>query len=85
MKYSLRSLMRFSIRDLFWIIALAAVLTAWWLDRRQLSQVIEKQNLEAQEVRAEIVALHANVTAEAKAFFNSLPTSSAPATNAPNP
>jgi hypothetical protein len=32
MKYSLRSLMRFSLRDLFWITVVVAMGLAWWLD-----------------------------------------------------
>jgi len=28
---------RFTIRDVLWLTALAAVLVAWWLDRRQLA------------------------------------------------
>lgn len=35
MKYSLRSLMTFSIRDLLWLMVVAAILTAWWLDHRR--------------------------------------------------
>jgi hypothetical protein len=34
MKYSLRSLMRFSIRDLFFITVIAAILAAWLADHR---------------------------------------------------
>ena len=32
MKYSLRSLMRFSLRDLFWITVVVAVVLGWWVD-----------------------------------------------------
>jgi hypothetical protein len=28
---------RFSIRDLLWLTALVAVLTAWWIDHRRLT------------------------------------------------
>ena len=34
MKYSLRSLMRFSLRDLFWLTAVAAIVLGWWLEHR---------------------------------------------------
>jgi hypothetical protein len=33
MKYSLRSLMTFSIRDLFWMTVVVALAVAWWIDR----------------------------------------------------
>ena len=29
--------LRFTIRDLFWLVVLAAVLVAWWLDRKHLA------------------------------------------------
>ena len=35
MKYSLRSLMTFSIRDLFWITVVAALALGWWVDHWQ--------------------------------------------------
>jgi hypothetical protein len=38
MKYSLQRLMTFSIRDLLWLLALAAVLTAWGIDHWTSSQ-----------------------------------------------
>jgi hypothetical protein len=31
--------LRFSIRDLLWLIFLAAILVAWWLDHRRFQQV----------------------------------------------
>jgi hypothetical protein len=32
--------LRFSIRDLLWLTAVAALLTAWWLDRGRLAERI---------------------------------------------
>ena len=36
MKYSLRSLMRFSLRDLLWLMVVVALVVAWWLDHKRL-------------------------------------------------
>jgi hypothetical protein len=33
MKYSLRSLMTFSIRDLLWLLVVVALALGWWIDR----------------------------------------------------
>jgi hypothetical protein len=32
MKYSLRNLMKFSIRDLFWLTVVVALAVAWWVE-----------------------------------------------------
>jgi membrane protein implicated in regulation of membrane protease activity len=37
MKYSLRSLITFSIRDLFWLTIVVALVVVWWLDRTKLA------------------------------------------------
>jgi hypothetical protein len=34
MKYSLRSLMTFSIRDLFWLTVVVALAVGWWVQSR---------------------------------------------------
>ena len=44
MKYSLRSLMRFSIRDLFWLTVVVGVALGWWVNHQ--SQVKFRQNIE---------------------------------------
>src|SRR5947208_6382634 len=41
--------MRFTIRDLLWLITLAAVLTAWFLDRHKIRQ--ERTRLAAQQAK----------------------------------
>ena len=33
---------RFTIRDLLWLTALAAICTAWWLDDRQLRSSLDR-------------------------------------------
>jgi hypothetical protein len=35
----LRSLLRFSIRDLFWLTVVAAIAFAWWVDHFRLRQI----------------------------------------------
>jgi len=42
MKYNLRSLMRFSIRDLVLVTVVVAVCTSWWLERTKLRGEIVK-------------------------------------------
>ena len=37
MKYSLRSLMKFSIRDLLWLTVVVALAVGWWVDRSRLA------------------------------------------------
>jgi hypothetical protein len=34
--------MRFSIRDLLWLTLLAAILVAWWIDRKAQSERIDE-------------------------------------------
>jgi hypothetical protein len=38
MKYSLRSLMTFSIRDLLWLMVVVGLGLAWWIDRRGIQR-----------------------------------------------
>jgi len=45
MKYSLRSLMTFSIRDLFWLTVVVALVLAWWVDRRRLTREIREYEI----------------------------------------
>ena len=45
MKYSLRSLMTFSIRDLFWVTVVVALAVAWWLDRSSSRKEMQRVQL----------------------------------------
>jgi len=38
--------MKFSIRDLLFVIMIAAILVAWWVDHRRLRHEVEKNELE---------------------------------------
>jgi hypothetical protein len=44
MKYSLRSLMTFSIRDLFWFTVVVALAVGLWIERRKLAMSVERVN-----------------------------------------
>jgi hypothetical protein len=82
MQYSLRSLMKFSIRDLLWLLTLAAVLTTWWVDRSRLAQEIESQKLEeAKRMYGEAIRMAAG----AQSLINSPSIPSSPAPNPPKP
>ena len=54
MKYSLRSLMTFSIRDLALVTMIVAVCVAWWADRSKLSR--RAQETEVWEFRTTVLA-----------------------------
>jgi hypothetical protein len=67
MKYSLRSLMQFSLRDLFWITVVVAMGVAWWMDRLnshkelqgvQLRLALEEDNNKFLKIRAKDLADH---------------------------
>ncbi len=73
--------MKFSIRDLLWLIALAAVLTAWWIDRGRLALVIESQNQADMRLREEADRAAAAV----QAAINFASNSQAPIPNPPKP
>ena len=45
MKYSLRSLMTFSIRDLFWLMVVVGLGLALWVDRRGIQQLQQDRDI----------------------------------------
>ena len=79
MKYSLRSLMTFSIRDLLWLMVVAAILTAWWLDHKSARDAHER---EWKQLNFELEKLSRDAL---KAVNELLPNSSAPVPNPPKP
>jgi hypothetical protein len=63
MKYSLRSLMTFSIRDMFWLLSVLALGLGWWVNSRQLwlsRREIDEERIEvikqAKELRDNLAA-----------------------------
>jgi hypothetical protein len=35
---------KFSVRDLFWLVTLAAVLVSWWIDHRRITGKYDRTN-----------------------------------------
>jgi hypothetical protein len=78
-KYSLRSLMTFSIRDLFWLTLVVALAVAWWMDRLnsrrelqgvQLRLALEEDNNKHLKFRAKVLADSAAIRdAAAKEYY----------------
>ena len=86
MKYSLRSLMTFSIRDLALITVIVALVLGWWLDRRNSAseRTLKKQLAEhLRVVTADLLKTKDELRTLRNASAKKLPTSSAPAPNSP--
>jgi hypothetical protein len=54
MKYSLRSLMTFSIRDLFWLTVVVALAVGWAVDRRSAASDRRRFEAEAAEISVKV-------------------------------
>jgi len=73
MKYSLRSLMTFSIRDLFWLTLVAAILAAWLVNHRLQRGLMKqaeqmRQDAEKQRVMADGRFLQAKYYLQSKGY-----------------
>jgi hypothetical protein len=45
-------LMRFTIRDVLWLTAAAALMVAWWVDNKRIESTVEALNKERMEQKA---------------------------------
>jgi ferric-dicitrate binding protein FerR (iron transport regulator) len=59
---------QFSIRDLLWLIALAALAAEWWFDRSKLTQQWEADHVSAIEERTKLQGEIANMISELTAY-----------------
>ena len=100
MKYSLRSLMRFSIRDIALATVIVALMLGWWMERVSMKKEIETLKWESEGFRDvlkrdgyEITndGIEMRIDRTGGDFYirarpsPSLPTSSSPAPNPPKP
>ena len=55
MKYSLRSLMTFSIRDIALVTMIVALVLGWWVDHRSSQMTIQAKDSEITKARRDLV------------------------------
>ena len=70
MKYSLRSLMTFSIRDLFWLTVVIALVVAWWIDRNRATEEARLLSEQASEAERRLDHERTFITGMLKAKSN---------------
>ena len=85
MKYSLRSLMTFSIRDLALVTVIVALVLGWGVDRWRLEQTIKSQSEELNVFKRKeaIEVFEAMADEGIREILKTVPDSSAPAPNPP--
>jgi len=80
--------MTFSIRDLFWLTVVVALMLGWWLDRQYSAdeRAIKKQLAEQlRVVTADLIKTKNELRTIRDASVKSLPIPSAPVPNPPKP
>jgi hypothetical protein len=81
MKYSLRSVMTFSIRDLVWLTVVVALGVGWWIERTRAERLAKEA--EVTDATEAIILRHVKKVEEENAQlwskFAEMPSSSAPA------
>ena len=85
MKYSLRSLMTFSIRDIALVTMIVAILVAWWLDRSRLAVELDEMHGKYDWLGREIEAEGGHLGRSSISYSGGVPKSQAPAAIPPNP
>jgi hypothetical protein len=91
MKYSLRSLMTFSIRDLLWLTVVVAVFGAWYVDRQNLWSQNERIEMKARAdemkhaTQLDLMERYLRKVQASYEADSTMPTSRAPAPNPPKP
>ena len=87
MKYSLRSLMTFSIRDLVWLTVVVALGVGWWIERTRAERLAEEAEVmdAAEAILVRRVDKVEKENAQLWSKFAEMPNSSAPAPSPPKP
>ena len=77
--------MKFTIRDLFLVTLVVAILVAWWGDRNRMAGEIVELKEEITTLRDSRPRPTIRIPLDLSKFAQPLPTSSAPAPNPPKP